>query len=544
MAEKTSAEKRPVGIFRQVHHWPVILRDCIEEATLDPAWVLKTDPLKILQTADAESNKWAVQEFNYFHDTIQEFLYARSDGSGKQGKAAFTLYERNDIQTIDVAIGKRTHTFRVERLTLHVFDTSPCVAILTLETLHQRREDDATLSLADVQTLIDHMRRSYAPYWEGQTPGRCPTSVTIRKSGENAFFPISENRELTAQSAFKVIEKDRRNDAPIFEHWRVLAGLRLNGCEEICEWRDPSDERIPVMSFIALLPIGSETPRRTMQKVKEEDWVRLADAEQSGTGWPYNREFLRDLEKRAYYDRFFPDDHQREDVATRHIFGGAHYCLVSVTQPQKSFDVARDMLQAQFRRHYTQMSLCVRLEMAILLGFSRRAALAAAKLQEDPAKKSEFAKRVIDLHRDFLVFVSRFRFTGVSSQIQGQEMFDRWRESLGLRALYDDVRTELEATAAYVRTDQEKRRADAADKLNTIAFWIAGIALVVGLMATPIWSVIMQYVSGCKLPTPGDDCKRSAEYLGLSVVVVPAALWGLFRLLQKFDRNVIQKRKP
>lgn len=514
MEDKVAAIDQPVAILRKIHHWPLLLRDKVCEPWLDPAWTLVDDPLTLLGD-DPASQQWAVQEFNYFHDTIQRFLYDPES-------QAFKLYRRNDIAEIVVETGERTHCLSVERLTLHVFGTKPRVAVLTLETLHQGFGGGQPLNLADVQTLIDHMRRSYVPFWKGRDPARCSDSVTLIRTDQNGLhYPISANPAQSPDAAFKAIQNDRGNDAPLFDHWREIAGLRLNGGEHPCQWRDPSDERIPVMSFIALSSRSSEPPRETMLGIDDADWLRIADAEEKGTGWPYNREFLKPAEEGAYYDRFYPDANQDENVATRHIFGGAHYSLVTVTDlATKGFDFARDVAQAQFRRHYAQMSLIARLEMTMLLGFSREVAQAAHALQGQKRDDNDFATAIIKWHGYFLVFVNRFRFTGVSSQIQGQEMFDRWRKSLGLERLFDDVRAELDATASYVRTEQEKRRADSADCLNFIALWIAVIALVTGAMATPLWGMWIRRSAGCGMGETDTHCAFVAEWWGAFLLIL------------------------
>lgn len=497
MPQTVPAADLPVALFRQIYHWPLIAK--VDKPWLDTAWKEVKDPLALLVDAQDEKSvetqrTWAVQEFNYFHDTIQRFLYGED--------RAFTLYRRSDLDKMTVTVGsvghRRTHHFTIDRLTLHVFDAEPRVAIVTLEIAWEQVEDGRPLTLADVQTLIDHTRRSYAPFWFDAIPARCPRDVTLIDSdGKEVSYGIATARETHPRMAFATIAHDRDNDAPIFPHWRSIAGLRLNdGTSDYpCEWRDPSDERIPAMSFIALEPANEgSSARDTMQLIKRSDWLRIADAEEAGAGWPYNRRFLQDTENSAYYDRFYPDDHQDENVATRHVFGGAHYALVTVNGW-----FAENVLQKQFRRHYAQMSLLARFEHAMLLGFSSDIAEAADKLgaKNDRGADDGFTNRIVALHRHFLLFVNRFRFTGVSSQIQGIEMFDLWRNSLGLAALHSDVRAELEATSAYVQTQAEKRRADAAEGLNKIAFAIAVIALVTGVMATPLYDRWVQRDLDC-----------------------------------------------
>jgi len=329
MMEKTDAAAQEIEILRQIHHLPLILRDHVNEPKRE-GWTSVSDPFDILKGNDAEHQKWTAQEFNYFHDTIQNFLFACDDKEPK----AFDLYRRDDLKEIHIEIDDRVHVLSVERLTLHEFKAWPRVAILTLETLHTGCKDGNSLTLADTQSLIDHMRRSYVPFWNGTSPARCPVSVSLVRLDEDdtetvSQYPIFGNPALEPDAAYQTIERDRCNDAPLFAHWRALSGLRLNDGSGDCEWRDPSDERIPTMSFIALRPRLEEQPRETMLRISEADWVRIADAEEAGNGWPYNREFLRGLEQRAYYDRFLPDEKQSGDVATRHIFGGAHYSCSS-----------------------------------------------------------------------------------------------------------------------------------------------------------------------------------------------------------------------
>ena len=499
MSETIPAAELPVALFRQIYHWPLISKS---DEKFEPGapWRKVEDPFTPLLSAENEAEveiqrTWAVQEFNYFHDAIQRFLYAK-DASSDSG---FTLYQRADLTTMEVAVGpvesRRTHRFNIDRLSLHVFNVEPQVAMVTLELAWDCAVDGKPLMLADMQTLIDHTRRSYAPFWIGKIPARCPAAVTLTDAaGVSCRYDLEA--ENPPSKAFEAIARDRENDAPIFPHWRDITGLKLNDGTEscTCEWRDPSDERIPTMSFIALEPETGRSARDTMRRIDRSDWLRITDAEEAGKGWPYNQEFLKDTEKSAYYDRFYPDDYQDKDVATRHIFGGAHYALVTINR-----GVFPEILQNQFRRHYAQMGLLARFEKVMLLGFSSAIAEAAGNLgrEGNQAAERKFTDCIVDLHRQFLLFVNRFRFTGVSSQIQGIEMFDRWRDSLGLDTLYNDVKTELEATSAYLQTRAETRRADASEKLNLLAFVIALIALVTGIAATPAWDRWVQDGLAC-----------------------------------------------
>ena len=504
-SDKPHASEIPVAIFRQIHHWPLIQKNREVHPDLS-LWIGgKCAPLDLMidkgdqqdearQDKIALQKKVAIEEFNYFHDFIQRFLY--TDGPD----AAFDLYERKDITGMSVVLdggGKKpneAHHFKVERLTLHMFKTG--AVMVTLETVWTGCDRTKTLSLAQAQTLIDHTRRSYAPFWAGNSAQRCPRTVTLTYEDQR------KETHSTAASPSDIYDRVRdnsRDDAEIFGHWRKIAGLRLNGGDKPCEWRDPSDERIPVMSFIALEQQG--TARDTMLGVRRSDWLRIADAEEAGDEMPYNTGFSEKYEARARYDRFFPDAGQPSYMAARHLFGGAHYNVTCVTDPKYGDDFSRETLQYHFRNHYAQMGMMIRFEYASLLAFSSRITDAVCELKQTDGACKGFERRVRRIHEDFLLFVNRFRFTGVTSQDQGAEMFQKWRDSLRMDELFRDVGTELQSTADYVRAEQDTRRAEAADTLNIIAFVFVWLGLLLALIATPLWERIVKRMAlECEAP--------------------------------------------
>ena len=482
-----ASESIEVAALRQIHQWPLVQRDLSKKPNLG-AWTRRPDPLDAISEGE-DGKQWSFQEFVYFHDFVQRFLYDDHENG------AFQLYSRSDIAGLIVGIEDALHEFSVERLTLHRFVTG--AAVVTLETVWKGRKaangptsDTPSLNLAEAQTIIDHMRRSYTPYWGRRDDGtleggRVPTSFAILGAdGSEQSFRVDQNPD----DLFDVVRRNRYDDAVVFEHWRRIAGLSLQGGDREPEWRDPSDERIPLLSYIALRQRPDESPRDTMLMVRDHDWIRLADAEEAGDAHPYNPRFLEDVERRAFYDRFFPHEAMPSYLATRHVFGGAHYCVVGVSDPEAKFDFARDLLRRQFRRHYAQMALIARFEHASLLSYSSRMTEAVRRRQiagGDPSAERDFEDEIAAIRDEFLSFTHRFRFTGVSSQIQGAEMFDRWRDMLRLDTLYADVETELRSSMEHVRAQQEARRADDALRLAGIAEFIAVFGIAVAALSMP-----------------------------------------------------------
>jgi len=450
----------PVALFRQIHHMPLVWQGK-EEFQLDAisrnltskngGWHEIANPLRALAEDRDHPDPESFNEVVYFHDFAREFLYP----NGKN--RAFRLFEKREPGEITASFANNggTHDFTIERLTLHIFRTK--TAMLTVETLHKPQETPITL--AQVQTIIDHFRRSYTPFWTNGSPARVPSELCLstgvmaieQKQGEMIAF-LEENRGTCA-------------DAPLLEPWAGwMQPLSQNN------WRDPSDERVPVMSFI-LLEKTANTNRDTLNQICESDWYRLAEADESGDMFEYNPDFLR--QKQFFFDRFLPDPAMPDYLATRHIFGGAHYCVVSVDDW-----FSRNIIQAHFRRHYEKMALVARFEFATLLAFSSRITNAVKMLDEIKHQKNardRFRREILDIHEDFLEFTHRYRFTGISSQIQAGEMFDHWRASLGLDRLYQDVKDEISSASLYAQAVQAKSRAGDANALARVAILVGAL---------------------------------------------------------------------
>ncbi|MEO1309086.1 MAG: hypothetical protein AAFV38_14570, partial [Pseudomonadota bacterium] len=64
------------------------------------------------------------------------------------------------------------------------------------------------------------------------------------------------------------------------------------------------------------------------------------------------------------YDRFMAHTDLDHELAARHVFGGAHYAMVSVDDTTGGFNFPRNILQEHFRRHYEKMALVMRFEYA------------------------------------------------------------------------------------------------------------------------------------------------------------------------------------
>jgi hypothetical protein len=250
----------------------------------------------------------------------------------------------------------------------------------------------------------------------------------------------------------------QHREPPVHKSWRELLKLRQRGyCaedgEHLC-WRHVIDDRIPFMSYVRL--------RGGLEQVSPGDWVRLCFADQpsneSPVSYPYDKTFLANFAKDNCYDRFY-------DSGTRYMFCG--YALTAVGADGWFFE---NVIKQHFRHMYFQMSLIAHMEYATYLAFSSRISQAVEDAaQHGGTREDWFRERILKIHDDFLEFVHIFRFTGVSNQLQGGELFANWRKHLRLSELYNDLQDELKSATDYLLAKEAREQTKAAGRLNIIA---------------------------------------------------------------------------
>jgi len=450
------------------------------------------------------------------------------------------LFRRKDAARLTVWLDATTRAAaEIKRCNLYLFGTG-AAALVVEAAFHPRlygpddkpskdplkqHDGDRTLTLDRVQTLIDRMRRCYPPYYDHKSaPGLVPHRLVFEdRAGRPIIVPGTPEANACEHvgnmlpfdgpgGAWATIAPDPktgRRNAPVMAQWRgLLAPLRIDGyvpgdmSSDEPVWRHVVDERIPMMSFVSvtgadqtitgdvLPPLNGiadytersvEDNRRArgdLFRISRGDWMRLCFADAAGTyDLPYSPNFLADFERKSCYDRFFPSTVSLG--ASRTMFAGYHTAFVGAGG---FFD---GLISQHFRRHYFQMALILTMEFASLLSLSSRISAQVTNLKRtaDVGTNSDvaadFRDAMLQIERDFLAFVHIYRFTGISNQIQPHEMFCKWRESLGLDALFDDVKEELQAATRFLLSMEQTRQADSANRLAVIA----SVGLIVGLAA-------------------------------------------------------------
>lgn len=481
-------------------------------------WQPVTDTLRHLRDQDCSED--AYSEYIYFHDFLQKTLFgSRSDPSDNH---PLMLLRRTDVEALGVCFrhgGTNTRlTANVERLNLYLL--RPGIAVMVLQVATDSEQDLATL-----MRFNDIMRRSHLPYFDDRGPSdHRPQCVSFKLTdGKTKPFhtdddigfvrpsPQSSDEAMNAgcegvgnDPAIKAeniakklcaMRPDQRKLLP-YQHWRWL----LTGGDEeafpfsapfprkAC-WRHFSDERLPILTTFVL------KSRSDYYRLTEGDWYRLAFVDPPGSDpTPYAADFLRRTFHEHVYDRYHHLADVTADAPVRYLM--CDYGMTAVTHRVKDpnnggspgdgeeSDYSK-VIEMHMQRHYYQMYLLAVVDKSVMLNISSRISHAVevydsarSSRETEASAEDRLMEDMEEINRDFLHYVHRFRFTGISGQLQPSEMYAQLRAIMKLDVLFDDIRTELDTAVNFLSGRSEKRGAEAAERLGIIAT----IALVIGLV--------------------------------------------------------------
>ena len=258
---------------------------------------------------------------------------------------------------------------------------------------------------------------------------------------------------------------------------------------------------------------------------------------------PYAAAFLHKTFETHCYDRYHHPEDAVADAPTRFLM--CDYAFTAVTarnDPRKGYrsNSYADTLAVHMQRQYYQLFLLCVIEKAVLLNLSSR--ISQAVERHDVTGKTDegtedaeivLANDMQGIERDFLHYVHRFRFTGVSGQLQAGEMFAQLRSVMRLDALFGDIKTELDSAVGFLSTRESQRAAQAAERLNVIAYLGVVIALVIAFFSMNIVTV-GGLLFGTAPEKEVGPWQMHVFYLGLGLVV---AGLGAHELTRQFTRS-------
>ena len=462
-------------------------------------------------------------EYAYFFDFVQSHLFERGErATDCVGKRDIFLYRRTDIDTctvdlmvpgsaptaVDRALTVLRFNLCVDRINLYLFSSG--VAVLAVEVSGKRdclshlvcedgkqteRPVAGGLTVAHVQRFQNFFRRIYAPYYNPEHFSNA--AARLRALGfdrPKTAKPLFLEEEVPLQVLWSAPKSHPAGSAPlrdgfltdrpgadlrewpqhgerridVLPYWNDVLPGRISEAFRAeppnrCPWRSFSDDRLPSMLFVALDPkMGWAYPPSRL--LPRHDWIRLCFADADGASDPYEPTFLADFEKENCYDRFW-------HLGTRYLFSGYSFAGVMTA------DGFSKTLEKHFRRHYFQLGLLNVMELATQIGISSRITEIVKAYQSRGNSSSWFGQAIIRVRQDFQQYVHRFRFHGVSSQMQPREMQALWRGRMGVDDIFGEVKEELETASEYAFATEQQVQADTGSYLAVIATLFAVVTL-------------------------------------------------------------------
>ena len=205
------------------------------------------------------------------------------------------------------------------------------------------------------------------------------------------------------------------------------------------------------MAFLAI-----EDPER----LTRADYIRLAIGAPPGDSeaLPYSSRYLKDFEARHCYDRYCDAGEGGGHRGTR-FMGAGHTFVVTGDANDPVFMDSNGGNLARFRHQNFLLYLVAHFQKAALSMFSDRLIAAVSRLDLADARTSrEFRSTIRDALENFLRFEHRYWFHEISDQTQVRDLFQLTRRHLGLDALYDEVREELQDMGNYLEMDATRRQ--------------------------------------------------------------------------------------
>jgi hypothetical protein len=192
-------------------------------------------------------------------------------------------------------------------------------------------------------------------------------------------------------------------------------------------------------------------------RTRRGDLIRLCFADSAeARPYPYERAPFRSFEREHTFEWF------RQD-GTLYLASGYAF----VAYGAGSF--FERVVSTHMRRHYFQMGLLASFELATLLTFSTRISRAVAQYEPRSVSAEQFEDWMQAIEDEFLQFMHRFRFTGVSNHVQGQKLFDLWRRHLRLKEIFDHLNAEITSATQYLFNRAASRSAQTTARLSAIA---------------------------------------------------------------------------
>jgi hypothetical protein len=463
--------------------------------------VLDVSTAGVTAQEQRQEKKKIYQSFHYFHPFVRRFWFDSSK---------VRHFRRSDITAMEVGLsGRKNQGIKLS------FKVGLCEVILfqpDIALLHLALNLETMQPLHVVQDCLDQIRRIYPPYfdvhidattksperWGGGHFLRSLTIVGLKDSlnGGDATYEVPDsNFEPLDASLNDFFEKQKNagmeaSNTPLIRPWQLLLSPFFLD-EDSCGVRVSAlgDDRAALCSFVGF------QDRQSLKRVSDGDWMRLAFADESGNDrLPQSEAFSQSFERKYCYDRFWYKNLalpiESGDAPSRMLNCGFAFAWAGASDDLSYFGNTEHGAPAIFEACYVPMALIAHFQKAALLTASARLSELSTRDRKKGYVESPDAQRFSTFYLEFISFTQCFWFDEISPQAQGIEMFAQWHERLGITALYNEVRQELQdivalnqQSASLSLAEESKVHASNATSLTKVATAIAVPALIISLIS-------------------------------------------------------------
>ena len=413
------------------------------------------------------------QAYNYFHPFVRSFWYDEN---------LVQCYRHGRLKTLKAQFNSLDTPITLDA-TADFYHFQPDIGILVL---HLKAKEK--LLLKDAQNCLDRLRRIYPPYFgkKGNYGGHFPDSVELIDAEGNAFGQYANDQIADLLTKAQVCEEmqscndeSKRAAHQLLTHGHILAThwaelLQPLGADSHYQVLQLGDDRAALASKINLFP-NQEIP--LTECVDRGNLIRLCFADASGSDHlPYAKRYLTMFEERFCYDRFWYQDGESSESASRIMNCGYAFTYLGSGNDIDFFTNEFDGAPVAFRHIYVPMAIIAHFQKAALLVASRR--LADLSPYGKDGKPQDLDPEAFEsIEANFIAFTQTYWFDEITPQEQGIELFDMWRRELRLPQLYQEHRQELQDIVAFINGREAAKQTKAATNLNHYALAFALISI-------------------------------------------------------------------
>ena len=389
-------------------------------------WKSVNDPLS--RGGTPEFDGYAAAELAFFHTFIRRLLY----GARTPRERPFELYryELPPDARLTIHEGAWHDAFSILDLWFYVMDDCSAIMVLQLTSPNLTDWDSVLNAISYLRTVhYQHYKLDDEARWTG---GGAPDQVIIDGFETDCQCP-KRGDELQA-----VIQ---RKEPALLDHWKaVLKPLIDQGIHA----SPIGDYRMAVMAFI-----GTPTP----ETLTDDEWFGLAEADAAGFK-RYAPKFRDSRLAESTYDRWWSNDPNGE-CRDRSVAGPLTLArVVAVDSSEGHRPPWLDRVRTTWWRQYFQIFFLAHFQRAALMILQARVAEATqfVAMSRSLLGLWRLGNLLGEVERDMAVFSSRFWFSEVSPQAQGQDLFRFLRTKIRSDELYRGVIEDKSLLGDWVRT--------------------------------------------------------------------------------------------